>query len=34
MELLPFRSEAILHLRMGHVEINNEGGDEKQNTRR
>ena len=34
MELFPFRPEAILHLRMGDVEIDNEGGDEEQNTRR
>ena len=34
MELLPFRTEAIFHLRMGEVEIGKEGDDEEKNTRR
>jgi hypothetical protein len=33
-ELFPFRAEATFHLRMGDVEIDNEGNDEEQNTRR
>jgi len=34
MKFLSFRPEASFHLRMGDVEIDNEGGDEEQDPRR
>jgi len=33
MELFPFRAEALFHLRMRNIKIDNEGDDEEQNTR-